>query len=87
MGEAARGKPGLAGIGGKLRKQNGEALCIISKQAEIKDSNQAKVLAILEALRIYSSSFMNSLIVKSDMANTVSWVNSLRGPWKIQFLI
>lgn len=86
VAEAAQGKLGLAGIGGKLRNQNGEALYIISKHDEIKDSNQAEVLAILEAVRIYSSSFLNSLIVKSDLANTISWVNSLRGPWKIQFL-
>lgn len=36
-------KTGLAGIGGELRNQNEEALYIISKHAEIKDSNQVEV--------------------------------------------
>lgn len=35
------------------------------------DSNEAEVMAILEALRIFSRSFKGSLIVESDSSNVV----------------
>lgn len=48
-----------------------------------KDSNEAKVLAILEALRLFRVSFQQHLIVESKSFNVISWVsNSAIGPWK-----
>lgn len=41
-------------------------------QLELKDSNEAKVMAILEALRIYSQAFQESLIVESDTSTKIS---------------
>lgn len=35
------------------------------------DSNEAEVMAILGALRIFSRSFKGSLIVESDLSNVV----------------
>lgn len=35
------------------------------------DSNEAEVMSILEALRIFSHSFKGSLIVESDSSNVV----------------
>ena len=57
----------------------------VSKHVGIKDSNEVAVLATLEALRIYHF-YHHYLIVKSDSVNAISWLKSLRGPWKMQFL-
>lgn len=51
-----------------------------------RDSNEGEVLDILEALRIYSSSFHGSLLVESDSLNAISWVlqdDSI--PWKFHY--
>ena len=37
-------------------------------------------------LHISHTLFHQFLIVESDSANAISWVKSLRGPWKMQFL-
>ena len=59
---------------------------MFSKSVGVRDSNEVEVLAILEALRIFSRSFMGSLIVESDSSNAFSWVTSSAvNPWKIQF--
>lgn len=42
---------------------------IFYKHVGIKDSNEVEVLAIMEALHIYSNFFQDSLIVESDLAN------------------
>ena len=59
---------------------------MFSTRVGIKDSNEAEVLAILKALPIFHTSFHHYLFVESDLANAISWVKSLRGPWKMQFL-
>lgn len=46
-----------------------------SKGVWIRDSNEAEVLAILEALRIFSRSFQGSLIVESDSSKAILWVS------------
>lgn len=82
---AARGKQGLASIGGVLRNHKGEVMYMFSKHVGIKDSNEAEVLVILEALRIYHPFCHHYLIVESDSANAIFWVKALKGPWKMQF--
>lgn len=72
---ATRGKPSSAGIGGVLRDDRGAILCLFSKGVRIRYSNKAKVLAILEALRIFSQSFHRSLIAESDSSNAITWVS------------
>ena len=62
----ARGKQGLASIGGVLRNHKGEVMYMFSKHVGIKDSNEAEVLVILEALRIYHPFYHHYLIVESD---------------------
>ena len=57
-----------------------------SKHVAIKDSNEAEVMAILEALRIYHTLIHHYLIAESDSANAIYWVKSSRGPWKMKFL-
>eukprot|EP00268_Persea_americana_P021089 TRINITY_DN21101_c0_g1_i1.p1 TRINITY_DN21101_c0_g1~~TRINITY_DN21101_c0_g1_i1.p1 ORF type:complete len:199 (+),score=31.91 TRINITY_DN21101_c0_g1_i1:157-753(+) len=85
---AARGKPGPAGIGGVLCDDKGVILCLFSKSVGVRDSNEAEVLAILEALRILSSSFQGCLIVESDSSNGISWVaRSMVKPWKFQIFL
>ena len=83
---AARGKTRLVGIGGALRNHKGEVVHMFSKHVGMKYSNEAEVLAILEALHIYQFFFHHYLIVASDSVNAISWVKSPKGPWKIQFL-
>ena len=59
---------------------------MFSKHVGLKDSNEAEVLAILEARRIFHTSFHHYLIVEIDSTKAISWVKSLRGPWKMQSL-
>lgn len=54
----------------------GEVRFVFSKHVGVKDSKKAEVKAILEALRIFSHSFQESLIVESDSLNAISWVSS-----------
>ena len=63
-------KPRAAGIGGVLRNHKGEVLYMFSKN--VRDSNEAEALAVLEALRICCRSFKVSLIIESDSFNAVS---------------
>lgn len=72
MDGAAKGKPGLAGVGGVLRNNHGVVMAIISKSAGVKKSNEAEVIAILEELQTFYYSFHEGLIVESDVSNAVS---------------
>lgn len=54
----------------------------------IKDSNKPEVLAILEALTIYSRSFGDNLIVESDTFNEASSISQKgRAPWKFLYIL
>lgn len=85
----AKGKPGPAGISGVLRDSGGLVLVMFSKHVGTMESNEAEVLAILEAVRIFASSSFNSrLEVKSDSLNVISWVSSSAViPWRFQFYL
>ena len=67
---AYRGKSSLTGIGGVIGNNKGEILCIFSKGVEVKDSDKAEVLAILEALSSFSS-FQVTLTMESDLHNAI----------------
>ena len=56
-----------------LRNFKGEVLLLFSMSVGVKDSNEAEVLAILEALWLFSSSFQAKLNVESDLANKLLW--------------
>lgn len=58
---------------------------MFSKHVGIRDSNEVDVLAILEALCIYMNSYQCRLIVERDSSSAITWVNSFRGLWKMQF--
>lgn len=59
-------------------------LCMFSKGTRIKDSNEAEVLAILEALRIFPHHFQAIIIVESNSSNAISWVTiSDRGSFSL----
>lgn len=49
---AARGKLGLASIGGVLRNHEGQILLSLCKSAGLQDLNEAEVLTISEAFRL-----------------------------------
>lgn len=51
---ASRGKPRPTGIRCVLHNSKGEVLLMFSKHVEVCDSNVVEVLAILEALRLFS---------------------------------
>lgn len=48
------GKGGPTGIRGVLRNDKGEVACFFTRGVAVRNSNEAEVLAILEALRIFS---------------------------------
>lgn len=80
--EQLEGKPRPVGIGRVLCNSNGEVLLQFSKHIGIRDSNEAELMAIIEALRIYSRSFQAMLIAESDSYNVISWVSCPDGaPW------
>lgn len=61
---SARGKPGPAGVGGVHRNDQGAVLVLFSKNVGLMESNEAEVVAILEALRVFvSGHFQASLVV------------------------
>lgn len=43
------------------------------QEISIKDPNEAKLLVILEALKMYMESFRELLIIESDLCNAISW--------------
>lgn len=56
--------------------------------AKVKDSNEAEVLAILEALRIYLPSFNERLAAERDSSACISRVSSTEwGSLKIHFYL
>lgn len=65
VNDAGRGKLGLEGIGGTFRNYKRNVLFMLSKHVVIKDSNEVEVLAILEALKIYSSYNYHNILVES----------------------
>lgn len=67
---AARGKLGLVGIRSVLWNIKGEILFPFSKHKGLKNL-MTKVMAILEALRIFSPSFRGKPIVQSDSSSTL----------------
>lgn len=60
---------------------------MFSKHVGVRDSNEAEGLAILEALHVYSATFLEELIVESDSLNTVSWVIKGRRPMETLVLL
>ena len=76
-----RGKLGPTSIGGVLCNFKAEVLISFSRPIRIKDSIEAEVLAILEALKIYSRLHGKNLIAKSDSHNAISWASQkVKGP-------
>ena len=63
--DSALGKPGRAGIGGVLRNQDEQFLSIFSCLVEIKDSNEAEVIAVRKAMEISAP---------STLAQEVHWI-------------
>lgn len=61
-----RGKPGTMGVGGVLRNCKDEFLLMFSTIMGVCDYNEAEVLAILKALRLFSRRYHGRLVVESD---------------------
>lgn len=72
MLKAARGKAEPTGIGGALCNDKWVISCMFSKSFVERDSNEADVFAILEALMIFSSLSSRHMIVERDSYNVIS---------------
>lgn len=80
-----RSKSGLSGLGGVLSNSKGKVLFMFSKLMGIHDSDEAKFLAILEALHYFSRFFHSSLIVDCDSSNTITRVSNRKAnPWRLR---
>lgn len=55
-----------------LRDRNGLVLVLFSKYADVMDSKEMEVLAILEALQILYGHFVSKLIIKSNPMNAAA---------------
>lgn len=51
---ASKGKLGPLGVGGILRNSKGRVLLMFFQSMGIQDSNETEVLAILEAIQLFS---------------------------------
>lgn len=81
------GKPSPNSIGGIFQCDKGQELLFFCKLIGEKNSSEAGIWMVPKALRKWEFylSFRSSLIVKSDLANAISWVTSRqRDPWKFQ---
>eukprot|EP00258_Populus_trichocarpa_P028500 XP_024444519.1 uncharacterized protein LOC112324681 [Populus trichocarpa] len=78
-------KPGPSGIGGVLRNHHGILLGIFSLSVGILDSNVAELRAVIKAIELSASNcFLHHkhIIIESDSANVISWMNNLHNrPW------
>jgi ribonuclease HI len=73
-------KPGPSGIGGVLRNHHGILLGIFSLSVGILDSNIAELRAVIKAIELSASNcFLHHkhIIIESDSANVISWMNKL----------
>lgn len=69
-------------VGGSGLGTKAGFICIINS----KDSNEAEVMVVLEAIWIYSSQIQEKLIIESNFPNAISQVSGLNeGPWKFYF--
>lgn len=74
-------------VGTTQGRAKGEVVLMFSKKVGVKESNENEVMAILEALQLFSHSFQTLLIVENDSANAVKWAsNIISRPWRFQFL-
>nr|GEY09752.1 reverse transcriptase [Tanacetum cinerariifolium] len=78
-GRLAKGKPGLACIGGLLRNSEGGVVALFSVPVGVMDSNVVEVLAIKEASEFNSV----KIVSESDYLNAVSWDRTpIMRPWR-----
>ncbi|KAK3219717.1 hypothetical protein Dsin_013687 [Dipteronia sinensis] len=76
---STRGKPEFAGIGGVLRDNRGQALCLFSIFVRIHESNTVTLIAIEKACWLCVSNTIlkgRDIDTVSDSKATVSWFNS-----------
>lgn len=72
----AIGKPSPPHIRAVLRNSDGLLMAFSSKHVGCMESSEAEVVAMLEALWIFSYSFHSKLLVESDSLTAISWVSS-----------
>lgn len=60
---------------------------LFSNPMGMKDSNEAEVLAIFEALPIFSRSFQRPLMVESDFVNAITWMYWSKNLGSFSFLL
>lgn len=56
-----------------FRNSSGEIQLMFSRSVGVKESNEAELMAILEALSLFSKSFQAKFIVESDLSNALLW--------------
>lgn len=77
------------GHGLVLHNSAGVVLIMFSKHVSCMESNEAEVVAILEAFQIFSLvSFNENLVVESDSFNAIFWASSsAKFPRRFQFYV
>lgn len=62
-------------------------MLLFYKNVGVKESNDAKVLTMLEAPHLFLRYYQVKLIVECDSANAVMWASYYNSrPWRLQFL-
>lgn len=88
VNSAARGKLEPTSIVGVLRSDKRAMLIKFSKSMAIKNSNKAKVMAILKALRMLDDVYNVKLVMKSDSSNAIVWISTSSGDlWRFHFIL
>lgn len=71
---AARGGPGLTGIGGVLGNHNGKSSVVFFELVGRKESNKVEIISIRRALTIWISLKLGKLVIESDSTNAIKCV-------------
>lgn len=73
----ARGDPGPVSIRGVLCNKDELVLAMFSEHVGMVEFNEAEVLAVLEALRIFVLNYHDKLAGESNPLNAIPWCSSL----------
>ncbi|XP_057447959.1 uncharacterized protein LOC130739623 [Lotus japonicus] len=71
-------------IGGILRYREGKVLGIFSRKVEVRQADEAEVLAILYALMFCQQFMVLAVEIESDSTLVVGWVSEAKNrPWNL----
>lgn len=85
---SARGKPGLAEVGGIIRNNMAIPTLSFSRPAGICSTNEAELLVVRTDLREAHHPNLSNLIVEGDSICAIQWAkDAAKAPWKVAIVV